>query len=476
MNNHVPIPVVLCGGEGSRLWPLSRAHLPKPYVALADGETLLQKTARRIAARKGIEKAVVIANAQHLYPTMEQLQALDGLPVELVLEPQPKDTGPAVALAIARLAHTGIDQDRFILITPADHLITPDTLFWQDVESVMAASDTDSLHLFGIPPQHPHTGFGYIIPEKEGVRFVEKPDRARAEQLIAAGALWNSGMFLATLGHFVQLLETLAPALWQWAQRVMTAPRIEQVRNHTLVTPEQTLFDDVSPVSFDVAVVERAAGLSAHPVRFQWSDVGSWAALFEQLPRDERGNGVFQEDASSEVRLNESENVSVWAEGERMVAVNGVRDLLVVDMPDVVLISHPEANASLKALYRELSRQNHPAAKESAVVSRPWGQYIVLHAMPGYKVKKIMVEPGQRLSYQSHRHRHEHWVVTRGQARVLLEGVAHQLNVNDAIYIPAGAKHRLANDTAEMLEIIEVQIGDYLGEDDIERFEDDYLR
>ena len=482
MTSFNPISVILCGGAGSRLWPLSRASVPKPFVPLPDGETLIEKTLRRAASvTQSDAPLLAVARDNLLYPLSEKLQSLSGHTVDILLEPAGRDTAAAMASALTYLQREGVTPEQCILFMPADHLIEPLEAFQAAVaQAVNRAQTHRTLMLFGVVPDSPHTGYGYLQLAEDGriSAFVEKPDTATAVHLMELGALWNSGMFVAPLGVFIELFEQHAPEIWAAVQRI--GMRREPM-GHCTCTVHAVRLDTsdylrVPAISFDYAVVEKTKQVCALAADFQWQDVGDWGALFQLLPPEKDGSRCFVQDDQSLVQRLDSQGVSVWAGGERLVALCGVDDVVVVDMPDVVLVTRQDASAALKNLYQQLEEQRHPAVLDSPVVPRPWGHYITLFSEPGYKIKKIFVKPGHQLSYQRHRYRAEHWVVVSGEAEVVLEGIYYTLQENQSIFIPKEAKHRLRNLGDQPLEVVEVQYGSYLGEDDIERFEDDYIR
>lgn len=477
------IPVILSGGAGSRLWPVSREGHPKPFMKLADGQTLLEKTYRRAALLPGVyqengkSKLLTVTNRDYYFMSRDELEKAGATGVFL-LEPCSRNTAPAIALAAHRI-NSKFGPDALMLVLAADHLILDEDAFAKAVEWAvsLAKSPSDLLVTFGIVPTGPETGFGYIEAGqkiengRKAKAFVEKPDAKTAQGYIDAGNyFWNSGMFCFSAGQLLKQLELWAPevsssaqACWNEMQNEITAESL------TYEIPEAR-FMDVPDISIDYALMEKSNDVAVIPSNFGWSDVGSWSAIRDLLPSDESNNR-----SSGEVIFYKSRDTYVQSE-DRLVATIGVNNLMIIDTKDALLVADPTCDQDVKSVVALLKNANHDAYKLHQTVSRPWGTYTVLEDKPGFKIKRIEVRPGGRLSLQSHKFRSEHWVVVKGCAHVVNGDLEIKVLSNESTYIPAGHKHRLENRTDEDLIMIEVQCGAYLGEDDIVRFEDTYGR
>jgi mannose-1-phosphate guanylyltransferase/mannose-6-phosphate isomerase len=466
-------PVVLCGGSGTRLWPMSRRLLPKQFLPLVSERSMLQDTVLRLS---GLETAdpILVSNNEHRFLVAEQLREIGVKPGAQILEPVGRNTAPAVAAAA--LAAIARDPDAILLVLAADHLIRDVYRFQDAIRGAERLAAAGKLVTFGIAPDHPATGYGYIergdaIPGHDGAyvvaRFVEKPDRAKAEGFLANGRFsWNSGMFvfsakrvLAELGRHAPKILAAATASWEKAARDLDFHRLDA-----------EAFGACPSDSIDYAVMEKTADAAVIPVDIGWSDVGSWSTLWEVSAKDERGNSV-----RGDVHLADTEGSFVRAEG-RLVSVIGVRDLIVVETEDAVLVTTRDAVQGVKDIVGHLDRSNRSEAVHHKRVYRPWGWYESVSDGDRYQVKRIMVKPGAALSLQMHHHRAEHWVVVSGTARVTRGEDTMLVSENESTYIPLGTKHRLENPGKVPLYLVEVQSGSYLGEDDIVRFEDVYKR
>ena len=470
------MPVILCGGTGTRLWPLSRASYPKQYWPLAGtGEdTLLQQTQQRLKGLPGLGAPLLICNEDHRFIVAEQLRQIGVEPQAILLEPIGRNTAPAVA--VAALQATAHGEDPLLLVLAADHVIRDAATFRATVAAGMAAAEAGQLVTFGIVPTAPETGYGYIEAAHSLLganapvpiaRFVEKPDRATAEQFLATGRFtWNSGMFLFKASAILAELERLAP-------EVVSACRSSLEHDSAdldFLRLEREAFASCPSVALDVAVMERTDRGAVLPLEAGWSDVGSWSALWETADQDSDGNVL-----RGRVISEGSSNCYLRSE-HRLVVGLGVEDLVVVETDDVVLVAHRDRAQDVKAIVGLLEREGAPESKAHRKIYRPWGTYDGVTEGERWQVKRIVVNPGASLSLQMHHHRAEHWIVVQGSALVEKDGRQEMVSENQSTYIPLGCRHRLSNPGKIPVELIEVQSGPYLGEDDIVRFEDRYGR
>jgi mannose-1-phosphate guanylyltransferase/mannose-1-phosphate guanylyltransferase/mannose-6-phosphate isomerase len=465
-------PVILSGGSGSRLWPLSRESYPKQLLPLAGERTMLQETAARVLDPARFGRLMVVANEDHRFVIAEQLRAIGVDDPTIVLEPTARNTAPAVA--VAALVAADQDPDAIILVMPADHVIQDPAGFRAAVAAGEGAAAAGRLVLFGIQPDSPATGYGYIRSGEglsDAVRtvaeFVEKPDLATAEGYLADGRyLWNSGIFLLPVRALLAELEAHEPAVLAAARAALAAAQ----RDLTFLRLDKAAFARSPSISVDHAVMERTAAAAVVPGDFGWSDVGAWSALWEIGDQNDDANVLL-----GDVTVHDTRGSYVRSEGPLVVTV-GVEDLVVVASPDAVLVTRKDADQGVKTAVEALKARNHPAATQNRRVYRPWGFYEGIHEGERFQVKRITVNPGETLSLQKHFHRAEHWVVVNGAAMVHLDGEERLLSENESVYIPLGSVHRLSNPGKVPLNLIEVQSGAYLGEDDIVRFEDKYAR
>ncbi|MEO8537317.1 MAG: mannose-1-phosphate guanylyltransferase/mannose-6-phosphate isomerase [Betaproteobacteria bacterium] len=481
------VPMILSGGAGTRLWPLSREAAPKPFMPLPDGDTLLGKTAARAYALDGVTTVITVTNRDYYFHTKDTYAGLDvsaTVHALYLLEPFGRNTAPAIAVGALMAQARGFGSS-ILLVMPADHLIRDQRAFADAVARAAQLAQSGALVTFGITPTHPDTGFGYIecgetlVPEEghapsvqRARRFVEKPPLDLAREYLAEGHyVWNSGMFAFTPDAIVDAFSRHAPG-------VLDASRpVAQALAHAVTQPmleiDAALFAAVPDISIDYAIMEPAAEAGEVAVvrgAFDWSDVGSWQAVAALCAADDDGNRGQGERVSILTR-----DTYVHA-GDRVVATVGVENLVIVDTPDAVLVAHRDHLQRVKDVVGELKARGHEAYRLHRTVGRPWGAYTVLEEGPGFKIKRIEVRSGAALSLQLHHQRSEHWVVVRGIARVTNGDREFDVHPNESTFIPIETRHRLENRGAEPLVMIEVQCGGYLGEDDIVRFEDKYGR
>lgn len=468
-------PVILSGGSGSRLWPLSRSLYPKQLLPLASNRTMLQDTVLRMAGDEKYQAPLIICNDEHRFIVAEQMREIDIKPYAIILEPEGRNTAPAVCLAAAMIGAD--DPDGLILVAPSDHVIADSASFSNAVDSAAAAAARENaLITFGIRPDRPETGYGYI---KEGAplsgldgcfkvaEFVEKPDLGVAESYVQAGTYyWNSGMFLFSAQAYLEEINKWEPEILSCCERALTGKEsdLEFVRLNAAA------FAEAPSISIDYAVMERTERAVVVPVSMGWSDVGSWASLSDILDRDENGN-VF----SGDVITRKLSNTMIRSDGP-LVAAIGLQDVVLVATKDAVLAVHKDHAQEVKDVVDELRASGREEPEAHTVVYRPWGSYETVDEGAGFKVKRIVVNPGAQLSLQMHHRRAEHWIVVDGTATVTCNNDTFTLVKNQSTYIPLEATHRLENPGDRPLQLIEVQSGDYLGEDDIVRFEDTYGR
>lgn len=470
------IPVILSGGAGSRLWPISREAYPKPFIRLSDGETLLQKTYQRAVGIEGVQTVITVTNREYYFLTEEEYRKCDRKVRQLfLLEPCGRNTAPAVAIAAFHAAVIG-GEDAQLLVLPADHLIDDEAAFREAVSDARQLARNGTLVTFGVVPTRPESGYGYIecaapasVKRSYAVkRFVEKPTLEIATEFVSSGRfLWNSGMFCFGAQAFLDALAECAPELYALAQACWDATNKENA--HKIALNEEH-FAKLKDISIDYAVMERHSDVAVVRAQFPWNDIGSWEALGELTPADAHGNRI-----SGEAIMVGAHDCYIQTDS-RIVAAIGVKDLIVVDTPDALLIAAKSHSQDVKQVVSHLKLTNHAAHLVHRTVHRPWGTYTVLEEGPMHKIKRIVVKPGAALSLQMHHHRSEHWVVLNGTADVVNGDRDYVVKCNESTFIPAGSKHRLANNGSEEVVIIEVQTGTYVGEDDIVRFEDVYGR
>ena len=464
------IPLIMCGGAGTRLWPASREGRPKQFLPLFGARSTFQDTLLRVSDTALFERPIVITNAAYRFMVLEQLAEI-GIEADVLLEPARRDSGPAIAAGSAFAQAR--DGEAVVLALAADHVVRDTGAFLAACRQGLAAAISGRITTFGVRPERPATEYGYINPgdvvsgEVRAVEtFVEKPDSATAEQYVKSGYLWNSGNFMFRASVLLDEYRKVDAASVETVANAVS----KAGRDLSFVTLDPDAFGAAKAISIDYAVMEKTSHAAVVPVACGWSDVGSWHAVWELSEKDADGNA-----AQGPAVFEDSHNCDV-ATDKALVALEGVDDLVVVATQDAVLVSRQKDANGLKRLVAKLKTVAPEVTEAHIKVHRPWGSYQSVDNGERHQVKRIIVKPGQRLSLQKHYHRSEHWIVVRGAARVTVNETVKTLHENESIYIPMGAVHRLENPGKILLELIEVQTGSYLGEDDIIRIEDDYRR
>lgn len=467
------IPVILSGGNGSRLWPLSRQAYPKQFLPLVGSQTMLQQTLSRLPLEE-TEAPVVVANDEHRFIVKEQLEAMGQEPLSILLEPFGRNTAPAVALAAIEVARK--DPKAIMLVLPADHAIDDTEAFRSAVRKGQEAARSGGLVLFGIKPTRPETGYGYIAVGHGGdtpggarpvSRFIEKPDAEKAAALLPAGGyFWNSGMFMFRADSYLAELKKHSPDIYDTC--LLAARGFSRDLTFTRIPAD--IFEHCPDDSIDYAVMEKTSRALLVPMDAGWSDVGSWSTIWDKTEKDQAANAVV-----GDACLEDSQGCLVHGT-DKLVALLGVEDLVVVDTADALMVAHRDRVQDVKKLVTRLKSQQRSETRNHRQVYRPWGSYDSIDCGNRFQVKRITVKPGEQLSLQKHHHRAEHWIVVRGTAEVTRDDETFLLSENESTYIPIGSVHRLLNPGRIPLELIEVQSGAYLGEDDIERLDDRYGR
>lgn len=467
------IPAIMCGGAGSRLWPMSRALYPKQLLPLLSEQTMLQETVARVTDKTRFQPPLMLCNADHRFLIAAQLQDAGLEYSGIILEPAGRNTAPAIALAALKAIETS--PDSLLLVLASDHMITDTAAFQAAIDQAAAAASDGYLVTFGIEPDHPSTGYGYIrLGETEitpGVRavqrFVEKPDQATAEGFLADGGYrWNAGMFLFRADRYLEELERHAPDILASCKDAMRDARADL----DFIRPSEDAFLACRAESIDYAVMEKSDRAAVVPCNLGWSDIGSWSQLWDVGSKDASGNVTL-----GDTLLEDTSGCYVRSE-DRLVATIGVQDLVIIATPDAVLVMPKNRAQDVKTVVDRLKSEGRDEHATHQRVYRPWGFYEGIHIGDRHQVKHIQVNPGAQLSLQMHHHRAEHWIVVRGTARVTRGEEVTLLSENESTYIPLGTTHRLENPGKVPLSMVEVQSGSYLGEDDIVRFEDIYNR
>jgi len=460
-------PVILSGGSGTRLWPLSREHFPKQLLRLSGDGTLLQQTVNRLRGLPGAAEPLFVCNEEHRFLVAEQVRQLARAPLDIILEPVGRNTCPAATLAALALAR--VDENALMLLMPADHLLRDVAAFQRAIGTAASLADEGYLVTFGIVPTAPETGYGYIR-KGEGHRvdaFVEKPDAATATRYVESGEyFWNSGMFLMKVGHWLDEMERRCPDILAACRTAYG----DGAKDGDFYRVAREAFLACRTDSIDYAVMEKTDRAAMVPLDAGWSDIGAWSSLWQISEHDASGN-VLQGDV-----LAHGTRDSLIVAQHRLVAAVGLDDVIVIETPDAVLVARKDRAQDVKEIVNALKAGNRSEHLMHRRVYRPWGWYEGLDNGQRFQVKRLMLNPGAAISLQMHHHRAEHWVVVKGTARVTRNDDVFLLTENESTYIPIGARHRLENPGTIGLEIVEVQSGSYLGEDDILRFEDRYNR
>lgn len=467
------IPVILSGGSGTRLWPLSRALRPKQLLCMVSNHTMIQDTITRLSGITDLSDPIIVCNEEHRFTIAEQMREIDINPSAIILEPFGKNTAPAVA--IAALQSQKEAKDPVLLILPADHVIGDVAAFHSVVETGYQAALDGKLVTFGIVPNAPETGYGYIKAgskqNDEQVfcvdKFVEKPDAETAKSYINDGSYyWNSGMFMVRASTYLQELKSHNSEMFECSKESLISATIDM----DFIRLDSNVFEKCPADSIDYAVMEKTSSASVIPVDMEWNDIGSWSALWEVGVSDENGNVIH-----GDVVLEDTNDSYIHADS-RLVTAVGLSDHVIVETADAVLVTHRNKTQNVKNIVERLKKENRDEAIMHNKTYRPWGAYECIDQDSRFQVKRITVNVGASLSLQLHHHRSEHWIVVQGTARVTCGDKVFLMSENESTYIPLGVKHRLENSGKIPLEIIEVQTGSYLGEDDIVRFDDVYGR
>ncbi len=470
------IPVILSGGAGTRLWPLSRELYPKQFLPLTSERTMIQETALRAVGLASVTTPIVVCNEAHRFMVAEQMHQVGVVPQAILLEPAGRNTAPALAVA-ALCALAGARSAKaptpLLLVLPADHVLTDVAAFHRAVEAAIPAARDGRFVTFGVVPTRPETGYGYIRkgagagPVLPVAAFVEKPDAAKADQFIASGDyLWNSGMFLLPAQGYLDEFERLDPAMFAACETAFA----HAARDLDFIRLERTAFESCRADSIDYAVMEKTDRAAVIPLDAGWSDVGSWASLQDALPHDAEGNVI-----RGDVLAEDSRDCLLYS-SSRLVAAVGLDQHVVIETKDAVMVAPKDRVQDVKRLVERMKRAGRSEPGLHREVFRPWGSYDSVDASERFQVKRLTIKPGAVLSLQKHLFRAEHWVVVKGTARITRGEEVFLLQENESTYVPIGTVHRIENPGDDLLQIIEVQSGSYLGEDDIIRIEDSYGR
>ena len=471
------IPVILCGGSGSRLWPLSRMSYPKQYISLINGSklSLLQQTVLRISSLENVDNPIFICNEEHRFLVAEQMREISITPSSIILEPTSKNTCPAITLAALKAIEQ--KEESILIVLSSDHLIRENKKFLEAVKQSIEIASKGKLVTFGVVPTAPETGYGYIKSEKNLFnkdiksfkikKFVEKPNLELAKIFVNDESYtWNSGMFVFKTSSVLKEIIKYEPSMKNSCEKALN----EGYKDLEFQRLDKKIFNSCKDSSFDISIMEKTNKGIVIPLDARWSDIGSWKSLWENESKDKDGNVV-----SGKVFTSEVKNSYIKSD-QRLIVANGIENLIIVETNDAILISSKDETQKIKNIVKNLIEIGFSEAKQHRRIFRPWGNYISVAEDSRWQVKRIEVKPGSQLSLQMHHHRAEHWVVVKGFAKVTIEEKEFLLKKNQSTFIPLGSKHRLTNPGKLPLVLIEVQSGDYLGEDDIVRYQDDYGR
>lgn len=462
------IPLVISGGIGSRLWPASRKLHPKPFIELKSGKSFIKQTYERALNLKNISKIYTITNSDLYYSTKKEFESCSSDVLHTIItEPFVKNTAAAIALGTKIISETE-GEDTIILVLPADHVISPLNEFSKDIERAIELAKTyNSLVVFGIKPDSPNTGYGYIQREGENVlRFHEKPSKELANEYLLNGFLWNAGLFCFKASRVLSDYQNYLPEMINQLNNIEFVSEIGRI---TLKSQDE--YNKLEEISFDHAIVENTNNIKIVQCNFEWSDVGTWSSFSKLYESNDEGNVLLAKTVTVDTK-----NTFIRTRNNKVIATAGVEDLIIIDSTDALLVMHKDHSQEIKTVVSQINKEYPDLGMLHDTVYRPWGTYTVLEGGDGFKLKRIVVYPGQSLSLQMHHHRSEHWIVVSGMAKVLNDDQEIFVRKNESTYIKAGHKHRLTNPGVLTCVLIEVQVGDYLEEDDIVRFEDVYGR